>query len=118
MTILSDVSANAFKNAVCAVSTRKKGILYEHDWGWVGWCARKNTSMMACTSITIIYRLHADLLTCTHVDAYVISNTDMYCFQYLCVISHVSYMNIPIQQHKTYQGVVVVVVVVRVCMCE
>ena len=75
----------------------KKGILYEHDWGWVEWCARKNTSMMACTSITIIYRLHADLLTCVHVDEYVISNTDMYCFLYLCVISHVFYMNIPIQ---------------------
>ena len=85
--------------------TRTKGILYEHDWGWVEWCVRKNISMMVCTSITIIYRLHADLLTCVHVDAYVISNTDMYCFLYLCVISHVSYMNIPIQQHKTYQGV-------------
>ena len=56
-----------------------------------------------------MYRLHADLLTCVHADAYVISNTDMYCFLYLCVIFHVSYMNIPIQQHKTYQGVVVVV---------
>ena len=60
----------------------------------VGWYARENTSMMTCTSITIIYRLHVDLLTCVYVDAYVISNTDMYCFLYLCVISHVSYMNI------------------------
>ena len=59
---------------------------------------------MAYKSITIIYRPHADLLTCEHVDVYVIPNADMYCFQYLCVISHVSYMNIPIQQHKTYQG--------------
>ena len=67
--------------------TRKKGILYEHDWGWSGWCARKNTSMMGCTSIII----HADLLTCVHVDACVISNTTMYFFQHLRVISHVSY---------------------------
>ena len=57
----------------------------------------KTHFVIACTSITIIYRLHADLSTCEHVDVYVIPNTDIYCFQYLCVISHVSYMNIPIQ---------------------
>ena len=69
----------------------------------------EKTFMMTCTSITIIYRLHADLLTCVHVDAYVVSNADMYCFQYLWVISHVSYehpytttQNVSRYNHMTY----------------
>ena len=64
----------------------------------------KNIYDDICMSITTIYRPHIDFLTCEHADVYAIPSAGVHYFHYLCVISHVSYMNIPIQYHKSHQG--------------